>query len=229
MKFKHILILLAFVIFNSCIVKSLHPFYTTKTITFESAFVGDWKDKNKGIWKVSNIKDSIEVDKENIDVNSIKIPDEIELELQKKLDNAYLVTYTKNSKEAQFIAMPFKLEGQLFMDFTPFLYENESNNGLVEKHLLETHSLAKVDILSDNTINIKWLDESRLEELFKENKIKIEHQRMGILNDGFVLTAKPEELQQFLKKYINSDNPKKWETDVKYTLQRIDLNELNKS
>ena len=218
MKTKILIPLLSLLFFSSCIVKSLQPFYTTDTISFERSFVGNWKDKANGEWSVVAFKDSIEPGEK------IELPDDIsadfKVDLIVQIEGSYLVSYTKDDKPVQFIAVPFKIGGQLFLDFSLFLYENDGANSLASKHLIETHSVAKLDMLDDDKISMKWLDETRLEELFKEDKLKIEHQKTGSLSDSFVLTAKPKELQAFLKKYMNSDNQDKWSTDVKYTLSR---------
>ena len=43
---------------SSCIVKSLYPFYTKDTISFEKKFLGIWKDKDPdNQWIIASIKD----------------------------------------------------------------------------------------------------------------------------------------------------------------------------
>ena len=45
---KLVFLLLALLLFNSCIVKSLFPFYTQDTIYFEKKFIGNWEEIEKG-------------------------------------------------------------------------------------------------------------------------------------------------------------------------------------
>jgi len=56
MKTRNFLLALSLLILSSCIVKSLHPFYTKKSIFFEKRLIGNWQDTKKGSWKVIQFK-----------------------------------------------------------------------------------------------------------------------------------------------------------------------------
>ena len=60
--------------------------------------------------------------------------------------------------------MPFKIKNQLFLDFIPIedRESEQAHNNLYQMHLIETHTLAKFDITSDNEISIKWLSSKEL-------------------------------------------------------------------
>ena len=116
--------------------------------------------------------------------------------------------------------MPFKVNEHLFLDFTPFEYEDDALNPLVAQHLLKTHSVAKVDLNPDGSIKLSWLSEEVVNPLFNENKIRLKHEKTGVSED-LILTATREELHAFLVKFMKSDLEKKWDKDDMYTLTSV--------
>ena len=80
--------------------------------------------------------------------------------------------------------------------------------------------MVKYDVKKNGEIEIRWLDEDKIEELFKERKIKIKHKKVGVLDDKYLLTASSKELEKFIGKYMKSDDKKKWDTSVKFTLSK---------
>ncbi len=217
MKTKTLFLVAIVMVLSSCIVKSLHPFYTKDTIRFEQKFIGVWEDKEKGVWDVKSFKDEFLKDAKKSSESEVKPED---LEVFNKYKDGYIINYTKNSKESLFLGIPFKIKNQLFIDFTPLELGSNLNN-LVQAHLVGTHSLVKFDIVDAKNISIKWFDEDRIKHLFKEKKIKIRHEKVGI-DESFLLTASSEELQKFVKKYMAIDTKEKWETSVKFNLKKID-------
>jgi hypothetical protein len=225
-----ILILTAILfVLNSCIVKSLHPFFTDNTKVNLNELQGKWTDKGEGIWEVVSFEKEImnynyknETDENGVKVKveaTISEADKKELE---KFKNALLVKYTnKKKEEATFMATPFKIEDQLFLDFTPFLEGFEEGNSLAKYHLIGTHSLVKVDFTELNQVDLKWFDEDIIKELLDEERIKIKHEKIGFDNT-YLLTATPEELTKFVKKYMKSPREDKWKTSVKYKLTKFE-------
>lgn len=215
MKIRSIICSLAILFFlNSCVVKSLSPFYTKETISFTEEFLGKWKDNENGKWEVNTFESEIlkgykgKVSKEDKQLISL-------------YKNSYFVSFEKKGKEAFFIATPFKIKDQLFLDFIPVDYDSGGINSLTFSHIVYAHSLVKFDVSSNGSIKIKWFDEDRIEDLFKEGKIKIKHEKVGLLNDKYLLTASSKELQKFVEKYIVSNASKKWETSIKFTLTKV--------
>jgi len=210
-------------LFSSCIVKSLHAFYTKDLIFYESNLIGDWTDPDGMSFKFEPFKDFY--------LRNIKDLPNVSKVSMKEIDSAfnvhhyhksYAVTYIKNQDSSWFQAMPFKIENQLFLDFILFdgglgIYENAKD--LEGMHLTKVHSLAKVDLTSNNSVTIKWLDEDKLDALIKGNRIKIKHER-DEFNDKYLLTASSEELVKFIAKYMKSEDPDKWQTDVEFVLVR---------
>lgn len=218
MKTKHLIILASFLIFSSCIVKSLHPFYTQKTLSFDASFIGKWKDNKNGEWTVIPFKKAfLKTTKKT--VSELDKEDSIIYHTYKK---GYYVKYITNNKRTVFIVMPFKINKQLFLDFIPFEGQNDGINTLQYRHIVYTHSLVKYDVLPQEKISIKWLTEKKITAFFEEKRIKLKHEKIGMINDGFLLTASSEELQKFIKKYMNSTDETKWKTSTKFTLTKID-------
>lgn len=214
MKNRNTLLIVTSILFlSSCVVKSLNPFYTKKSISFDERFVGEWTDSKKGTWVVIPFKD--EITKEN-PIEKMKNED---IQLYNEYKNSYYIQRNYQGEEALFIATPFNINNQTFLDFYPLEYQDDINN-LLQKHLIYTHSLVKYDVTESGEIEIKWLDEKKVESLFKNKKIKIEHKRIGVLKENFLLTASSKELNKFIEKYTKSKDENKWDTSTKYTLTK---------
>ena len=198
------------------IVKSLFPFFTEDTIHFEKALLGSWTDNKKGEWIITSLKEKIETENKN---NKKDIAAD-----SKALENyigGYYIERTHKNIRSPFLAVPFKLDNQLFIDFIPFSpeYEFDEISDLVRNHFVTAHSLAKIDI-DNNTINLKWFDSDKLEKLLEEKKIKIDYAQTIDFPNSYLLTASSEDLQKFIKKYMSSDEEDKWGNDVKFTLKK---------
>lgn len=214
MKNRNTLLIAACILFlSSCVVKSLNPFYTKKSISFDERFIGEWTDSKKGSWVVIPFKD--EITKEN-PIEKMKNEDIL---LYNEYKNSYYIQRNYQGEEALFIATPFNINNQTFLDFYPLEYQDDINN-LLQKHLIYTHSLVKYDVTESGEIEIKWLDEKKVESLFKNKKIKIEHKKIGVLKEKFLLTASSKELNKFIEKYTKSKDQDKWDTSTKYTLTK---------
>lgn len=235
MKTKGLILIVAVLLCSSCIVKSLQPFYTKDSLSFNEKLLGRWTDNKKGQWDVKSfedaIKDSTKVKKISEINNAYSIEFSVKFEeedsevsdesteLDELLKKGYLVKYTGKNKETLFVAMPFKINNQYFLDLIPFMYEDESVNNLVNQHLLPTHSLAKVDVNSDNEIAFSWLNEDKVKDLFENQELRLKHEQIGYEED-LLLTASSEELFTFLKKYKDSDIEDKWKSSDKLILTK---------
>jgi hypothetical protein len=218
MKIRSIIFALIIVLFNSCLVKSLHPFYTKEVISFDASLIGNWQSKGNNKWIIEDLKDKV------LRENKVSSIEELEKADQKMYENykgSYFVSIKDDGEESFFLVMPFTIEGQLFLDFSPVLVDSDLNS-LTQNHLLSAHSLVKLDVLEEGKVRLKWFDEKRIKELFEQNKIKIKHEKLRgfLFEEEILLTAKSKELQKFIKKYMASKNEDKWKTDTKYTLTR---------
>lgn len=215
MKIRNVILGTCFILLSSCVVKSLNPFYTKETISFDKSFIGEWKDSKKGTWHVVSFKS--EITKEN-PLGEMRKDD---FKIYEEYKNSYYIQRIYKDKEVLFIATPFKINNQTFLDFFPLEYQDDADN-LLKSHSIYTHSLVKYDIQKNGDIEVKWLDENKVEELFKQKKIKIKHETIGMLNEKYLLTASSKELQRFIEKYMASNDAEKWETSTKYTLSKAD-------
>lgn len=203
---------------SSCIVKSLHPFYTKDILYFVPKFIGHWTSSDNTIWDIQSFKEVILKENKKSSFSELK---EDEKRMYDNYKDGYVAYFEKDSTKTTFLAMPFKINNQLFLDFTP-IEDHESDktkNDLYKMHLIETHSLAKLDIITNDSVNIKWLAQDKLEALLKEDKIKIKYEKVGF-GETTLLTASSEELVKFIEKYMNSEDEDKWKTDIEYSLKR---------
>jgi len=145
MKTKSIIFLLGLLLLNSCIVKSLNPFYVKDKIQFDEKLVGQWSGKS-GEWTIYSIEEEIKKEykkKDSLKNGKIKLSDEDKAFLR-RYKKSYVIDNSKNGKEATFIATPFRVNEHLFLNFTLIEYGNDDLNGLAAQHLLSTHSVCLV-------------------------------------------------------------------------------------
>lgn len=220
MKTKHYILFFGLIILNSCIVKSLHPFYTVNSVYFEKRFIGKWEDTENVKWEILPFQEVLL--KENNKTNPTEL-DEEQFEIYNKYKKGYVVYFKKDSTKSSFLVVAFKIKNELFLDVTPV--EDKEFDGLkndiYKMHLIGTHTLAKLDIINDNEIDIKWFSSEKLEELLEKDRIKIEHEKIGFWKT-LLLTASSEELEKFIKKYSDSKDEEKWKTDIEFNLKRMD-------
>ncbi|MFD1061653.1 hypothetical protein ACFQ1Q_00230 [Winogradskyella litorisediminis] len=206
MKTRLVLVSLCVLLFSSCIVKSIQPFYTKSSINYSGKLVGNWTDNKNGQWDIRSFKDEWEKETDPNTTLSKESKEAFE-----RFKDGYYIKYKKKDTEASFIAMPFMVDEHLFIDLTPFEYDSDDLNKLVAQHLLKTHSTAFVDITNEG-FTFKWLSEKAVNKLITEKRLRIKHERTGI-DEDLVLTATSEELHNFLKKFMVSDFEDKWDND----------------
>lgn len=216
MKTRTAIIIVFLLLLNSCIVKSLQPFYIKDSLSFNKTLIGKWTDQKKGEWQVESVKAEFEKDKK-----SGKKLSEEDLKAYQNYKEGYIMTYEKQDKSVRFIAMPFKIEKQYYLDFVPLEYDAEEVSPLALQHLISTHSLAKLDMNSEKKLTFTWLDEKEIENLFKAKKLRLKHERVGIQED-LLLTATSKELYAFLKKYQESNIKDKWQSSDYLELTKSD-------
>ncbi len=221
MKTRGIIIIICLFLFSSCIVKSLNPFFTKESIEFQKALLGKWEGKNKSTWDVIRIKDIYEQEKKDSTFN----PSKEMLDFYKNYKDAYYISFLKEGdKDVEdgeiFVAVPFRVKEEILIDFIPYSLAGFGSSDLFENHLLKTHSLAKLEVLDTEKIKLTWLDNSKISDLYEQNKIRLKREIVGINSEDsdYVLSASSEELYKFLEKYISSDIEDKWASDTKYTL-----------
>ena len=146
-------------------------------------------------------------------------PEDESLKKFDKYKNSFYVKRGVNEEEVTYLVTTFKINNQTFLDFLPLAHK-KNNGKLLESHSIYTHSLVKYNVKNNGEIEIKWLDEKKITALFEEKKIKIKHEKIGLIGEEYLLTAKSEELQKFIKKYISSNDSNKWKTSTKFILSK---------
>jgi len=180
MKKTFALLLLAGLVLQGCIVKSVYPFFKESDVVFRKELVGAWMDNDSNKW--------------NIHANPFK-------------PNSYELHYLKGNRDVAFAGNLFTLDGHLYMDLFP-VSDNKEEMLFFDLHLVPTHSVAMVEKLTANEVRIKWFNEEWLETRFSQNKIRISHEMIADTDlkpsedDGmYLLTASTDELQKFIVKY----------------------------
>ncbi len=78
---------------NSCIVKSLQPFYTSESLSFNKDLIGSWIDNEKGKWTVVSVKSKMEEDRKE----GIKLSKE-DLASYETYKEGYFITFIEKDK-----------------------------------------------------------------------------------------------------------------------------------
>lgn len=175
---------------SSCLVSSLHPFFRQKDKVFEPAMLGSWIDSDSCIWVIEK----------HMVIKEFMGPE--------YPDSTYRLTYYEDEGMlGLFIGTFFELKGIRYMDFYPDPSEDHCNSGLTGFHHFPTHTLARIQLDSDS-IMLYWYGDEWLDELIKNNRIRIKHESVEMSADWtrHLLTAPTEDLQKFIIKYAN--NPK---------------------
>ncbi|MEM6684184.1 MAG: hypothetical protein AAF617_00200 [Bacteroidota bacterium] len=213
MKTRIVILIGCLFLLNSCFLKSLQAFYVEEATLYSEDFLGDWTDNKKGTWKISSF---VSVYEKEFPTFNKSLTDE-EKEIYDRYKKAYVIEHVEKGNEATFLSMLFTINGKLFADFTPFYPEFENENKLLQQHVISTHSVAKVERLPDNRIQFKWLDESKIEDLLIDEKLHIQHEKMGA-DEDIVLTATSEELYAFLEKFEAANEAAIWGSSDQITL-----------
>ncbi|RZN79420.1 MAG: hypothetical protein EVB11_12610 [Winogradskyella sp.] len=216
MKSRIVVLVMGLLLFSSCIVKSIQPFYVKNSESFNEKLIGTWSDNKKGTWEVLSFEEEFKKENKN-EKGIIKLSEE-DIKAYETYKNGYFIKYVKKESEALFMGIPFKVDNHLFIDFAPFEFDSDDISKLVGQHLLKTHSTALVQVNDDDSITLKWLSEKAVGALFEQKKLRLKHEITG-LDEDLVLTASSEELYNFLKKFMASDFEGKWDNDDIYTLK----------
>jgi hypothetical protein len=218
MKNRPFILLLGLLLLNSCIVKSLFPFYTDNSISFEQRFIGIWYDDKDNKCEVFSFRDLYLKDRKKTSPDQLTAED---LKEFNKYKNGYYVELSEGDKMATFVAIPFKVQDQIFLDFSLFDVDMASINTLASSHLVGMHTLVKMEFNKDfSAVNLKWFGEKKLNQLLEEDRIKIKHEKVGVNDSDYILTATSEELQKFISKYMDSDEVDKWATEIEYNFKQ---------
>ena len=196
MKTRNILLItIITLLLSGCVVYSLYPLYTESDLFENDLLLGEWFEDDDNDVVFSGSDDSWIFTHPFLGDKNDGIRDK----------KRYVLSLTSNDngvvKESKFEVHVIKLADEYFLDFYIEDYGDDDNISLADLHLVPVHTFAKLSV-SDDKLEIRWFDPEWLEDLIKENKIRIHHEDNG---DYILLTAKPKELQKFVSKYVDSE------------------------
>ena len=114
--------------------------------------------------------------------------------------NTYQLFIFDEESSGEFEARLVRLGDYLFLDIFP--KAQQSGNVLYNLHTVPMHSFMKVSIEED-FLHLAPLDKEWFDEMIKQEKITIKHEKR---DDLCVLTASTGELQEFVLKYADDED-----------------------
>lgn len=201
MKSKSVILSSLLVVFLSgCMVFSFYPLYTEEDLFPNDLLVGEWVDADSITWQ--------------FDFNYFGKP-----VLETRDSTAFILRMKeKDSQEfskQEFLVRVIELGGHYFLDFYVEEYLKENDLTFFDLHLMPVHTFAKLELDGDDA-KISWFSGAWLEELIEQNRTHIRHENNG---NHILLTAKPQELQEFVLRYVNA--PDAFDDGLSASLHRI--------
>lgn len=201
MKSKSVILSSLLVVFLSgCMVFSFYPLYTEEDLFPNDLLVGEWVDADSITWQ--------------FDFNYFGKP-----VLENRDSTVFILRMKeKDSQEfskQEFLVRVIELGGYYFLDFYVEEYLKENDLTFFDLHLMPVHTFAKLELDGDDA-KISWFSGAWLEELIEQNRTHIRHENNG---NHILLTAKPQELQEFVLRYVNA--PDAFDDGLSASLHRI--------
>jgi len=207
---KIIFALSVIIVTGSSCVTSLQPLVTYNTAIADNRLEGSWEQDGQEyiVQKVFNselyTKHKQELEKSRKENNGqLSEKDKKDSVLYSK---SYIIKYSKDGIQYQLFASMIKLNGRLFMNFTPADMTSTDTSGSENEinlsNRLDSHTIARVQFTNNNVMKLDFIDGGYLYDQIKAGRMKIKHET-DELYDTFLITASTRELQQFLEKYGN--------------------------
>lgn len=194
-------LLTAALLLTGCGVPSVHPLYEPEDLIMDESLTGLWEsgDTRYMVQSLSQLQDSVDkytsdpdYDRTTVDVTGLSVDQDALDEFRDfGLDNAYLVWNPEEEEpENVFLAGLLQVGNRYYMDFYQF-----ENKEIVLA--FPVHVFRQAEIRGD-TLVMRDFDEDYLKELIRNRQLRIKHE---VSMDQFLLTAPPDELQKFVRKY----------------------------
>lgn len=171
---------------SSCVIRSFYPFFKEKDIIEDKRFEGSWLDVNESL-DTNHLSDE----------ESSKGTPTWEFKSSKNSFKLKIKNTIGPDNYTDFKVTPFELDGHKLLNFE--IADIESEYALSVMHILTVHTIAEYRFSGD-TLTIGWFSSSKFKEIFKKNRARIDHIEH---NNDVLLTAKTEDLQRFILKYID--------------------------
>ncbi|TKG93494.1 hypothetical protein EYV94_17260 [Puteibacter caeruleilacunae] len=181
-----------------CTISSFFPFYKPDDLIKDDRFVGKWKENNVTVYgKTDSTYWEFKFPEKKKNKDAKEQPEDrlMKLKIHKPQNELDELTV--------FNVGLFQLGKYQYMDFT--IDEMDLKEvGLSSFHLLPVHTISRVEMRND-TLILQWLSSEFIEDMIKQNKIRIDHLRKADSDEDILLTASTEDLQKFILKY--EDHP----------------------
>ena len=198
-------LLLIVVALTGCGVPSVHPLYENDDLILHEELSGVWSSANGDTYYIFSASDALnnsdKIPQEIYNIDADSTEDETMLEDIKKdarelsekgQENLY---YIAKANEEEFEELYYggvvKLNSEYFLDLYKIRILEE------DAFRFPTHVFVKMEI-EENKIILHEFKTSFIEELIKNQQIRIKHEYSG---ENLLLTASSEELQKFIIKY----------------------------
>lgn len=185
---------------SGCFLKSVHPLVSDDDAVDLPGISGTWESDKE---RFTFIKEG---DFDDFSFNGISGQDlkismtDTGTDSTEKENPGYLVIYEDLNNEepdtAYFFGKFVQLNKDYHFDLYPFDIFDVS---FWSSHIQPVHTFSKIKLEGD-TISINLFKDSWIEEQIRDNRVRIKHEK---LEEGILITASTEELQQFIKKYGN--------------------------
>jgi len=204
------IISIAILVTTSSCVTTIQPLVTYNTAIADNRLEGGW-EKDGQEYIVQKVFNSDFYKKNQKDLEKSRKENNGQLSEKDKRDSAlysksYMIRYSKDGIQYLLFGSMIKLNGRLFMNFTPAdMTEIDTTNTETEINLsnrLNSYTIARVQFTNSNIMKLDFIDGGYLSDQIKAGHMKIKNET-DELYDTFLITASTMELQQFLEKYGN--------------------------
>ncbi len=156
-------------------IPSIHPLFTPDDLTFDPDLVGTWKPEKS---------------------------DET-MRFTKADETSYQMVYTdKEGKTDTFRVHLTKINGHLFLDFSPDEAERLPHTRFYIAHLIPAHTFFLVHEISPKSLHFNMVNPEWLSDYLKEHPDALKHEWRD--DESLVLTAATKDLRDFFANHVKT-------------------------
>jgi hypothetical protein len=229
MKLRKLLIASGILLFISgcsdfCMICSLNPFYLDKNIALVPEIEGSWSaqpiqskkdsaDNNSSHWDMADITFVWQI-------NQFIAEEKMKTKQGKdstvfKPQNEYVVKLTDNnsdSEQYQFHLVLFRINGDLYGDFSPREIPAIQNSRMAKENYLTVHTLARISF-QDKQLKVSWLGADYMKGMIEEKRVRIKYRYVPSAG-RLLLTAPSEDLTEMIERYAHQKRFIDWEDQL---------------
>jgi hypothetical protein len=189
----------ALVFFMSSCITSFNPLHTYTSIIENDNIVGIWKNE-QFIIEIKNIRNTRYLEA----INDMKLSSN-DFHYVNKF---YVINLNSGSLNYYWIAGIVKIKNEEFISITADDCLNLKNEKIYPAkdyghEYLSTYTIARLQWNNKNEVTVEFLNGNKIKNLVLQNKARIKYE-YDVFFDSFLITASPEELNNFLEKYGKS-------------------------